>query len=134
MNRQKERVAEVLRTINELPAEDQSRVSDELQKQELDRLSSEIGELPMPELSAADLDAVAFTLDEAKEHLLKQIDYRIEACNRLKEYVRTAGDPATKEGIRELGKQARADSLSEKGLRDARSLFSDVLRGTMQAK
>lgn len=133
MSQQKERVAEVLRTINELPAEDQSRISDELQKQELDRLS-EIGELPMPELPAADLEAVAFTLDEAKEHLLKQIDYRIEACNRLKEYVRTAADPATKGGIREWGKQARADGLSEKGLRDARSLFSDVLRGTMRSK
>jgi hypothetical protein len=126
-------VVEALRRIRELPAEQQELVLNGLQADELSRMSAGVdllGSLSSSDELVRSLSSIQLStpnLDEAAAMLLAAVDQRIDASNRLKDYIRTVVGPVTKERIREWRQQAKADLTSERYLRTCRGLYGTVL-------
>ena len=130
----KKELADVLRRIRELPAEQQGLVLNELQGEELSRMAEPdelLGSTTLSDDLLGSLSSIDLTppsLDEVEKTLLAAIDQRIVASNRLKEYIRTAVGPYTKERIREWRQQAKADQSAEQYLRTCRDLYGKLLK------
>jgi hypothetical protein len=128
------KVADVLQTIKELPTEEQSAVYSELQDQEISRIIAGADEV-LSSLPASDeligslsADITLPTLDEAGKLLMAALDHRIDACNKLKEHLRSADGPVTKDRIREWRQRAAADRASEKHVWTCRDIYGTLLR------
>lgn len=126
-------VVETLRRIRELPTEQQELVLNGLRGDELGRISAGVdllASLPSSDELVRSLSSIQLStpnLDEAAAMLLAAVDHRIDASNRLKDYIHTVVGPVTKARIREWRQQAKADLASERYLRTCRGLYGRVL-------
>jgi hypothetical protein len=127
---------DILRRVRALPTDEQTAIFDELQRQEIDRLTAGTDELlsslPSYDELVGGLDLTPPTLDEVQKMLLKAIDSRIEACSKLREHLGAASNPVKKDRQREWRQRAKEDRTAEKQLRMCRDLYGMILEAELR--